>query len=191
MRRPSVHVIVRELHDGPHEDGALDIRLAKTHDRATSAKDRIEASVTISIANARLETAIARAIQRGMRAVSSSPPVPSRVVRVRTRRAAAALGAGALAGSVAVVEVTRANARRLPEIVEAIRAANPRAVQLVWDGREPDRLVAEQPVFTVLERARATPKGPPVVLAKSERTPFSLRLLVSQMEEQRKGELRC
>ena len=111
-------------------------------------------------------------------AAACSAPAP-RVVRLRTRKRLARLGPARIAGAIAVVAVTASNARRLPELVEAVRGAGASGVQLVWDGKTPARDEVERYVFAVLERARATPAGPPVVLAKDDDPAFSLRALVT------------
>lgn len=139
-----------------------------------------EAAISIAIADARLSRAMTRAIGSAVRGASASlasGELP--VVRLRTRRRLESLGDGALAGVIAVVRVTERNARRLPDLVDAIRAARPLGVQLVWDGRSPERARVERHVFAVLERARATPSGPPVVLARGEEPVEALRILVA------------
>jgi hypothetical protein len=83
--------------------------------------------------------------------------------------------------------VTERNARRLPGLVEAIRAAGALGLQLVWEGEAPSRARVEQHVFLALEKARATPGGPPVVLSRSADPTVALRRMVAQ--QKRKGAL--
>ncbi len=76
--------------------------------------------------------------------------------------------------------MTARNLRRVGEIVEGLRTGGALGVQLVWDGSEPPREVAEARVFAVLEQARATPGRAPVVLARGDEPVESLRILVSR-----------
>lgn len=105
------------------------------------------------------------------------------VVHLRTRRRFEALGPSALVGAIAVMQVTEKSARRLPALVDDVRAAGALGVQIVWDGMSPPRDRVERHVFTILERARATPKAPPVVLSRSTEPARALRVLVSQRKE--------
>jgi len=141
----------------------------------------LEATVGVAVADPGLSAAMAEAIASALRrAVDAVPPLDVPVVRLRTRKRLARLGAGGVVGAIVVVRVTGRSARRLPELVEAVRDAGALGVQLVWDGREPAREEVERHVFAVLEAARATPAGPPVVLAASEEPSFSLRVLVGR-----------
>jgi hypothetical protein len=130
----------------------------------------------------RLERAIAsarRVAQRAARAAAASTAeVP--VVRLRTRRRLEALGPEAVAGALVVVRVTERGAPRVPALVADVRAQGAAGVQLVWDGVVPSRERAERHVFAALEAARATPKGPPVVVARIEEPAFVLRVLVAR-----------
>jgi len=105
------------------------------------------------------------------------------VVRLRTRKRFEALGPSALTGAIAVMRVTEKSASRLPALVDDVRAAGALGVQIVWDGESPPRDRVERHVFTILERARATPKAPPVVLSRSTEPARALRVLVSQRKE--------
>lgn len=174
---PVRHVTARES-----REGKLLVRLARAMrpDRPV----RLEATIRVSIANPRLAQAMTRAIADAMRAASAGPPPALRVVHARTLKAARALDAAALTGAIAIVRVTGRNARHLPEIVDAIRNALPLAVQMVWDGRQPERSNVEQWVFLVLEKARSTPKSPPVILSKSEEPAFSLRIMVASRKDE-------
>jgi hypothetical protein len=49
----------------------------------------------------------------------------------------------------------------------------------VWDGADPPRAAVEHHVFAALERARATPGEPPVVLASSDQPVAALDFLVA------------
>jgi hypothetical protein len=120
----------------------------------------------------RLEGAIARAV-RG-RIATEAPALEA--VRIRSRKMLERLR-DRVAGAIAVVPVTDRNLRWLQELVDALRDAGVAGVQLVWDGREPSREVAEGRVFAVLEHARATPGRPPVVLARGEEPVEALRML--------------
>lgn len=140
--------------------------------------------VVVEIADARLSRKMTRAIEDAMRAAvaaaeqSAARAGDLRVVRLRARKALARLGPEGLGGALAIVRVNERNARHLPELVDGIRAAGALAVQMVWDGKEPPAARVERHVFTVLERARATPSGPPVILAKDDEPPFALRILI-------------
>lgn len=136
-----------------------------------------EARIGLSIADARLRQALTRAMAEAVREAGSRS-APVRVIRVRTRKALARLGER-LAGAIALVVVTERTRARLPDFVDAIRAAGVLGVQLVWDGRDPDRSRVERHVFAVLERARATPAGPPVVLATSDEPVETLLLMAT------------
>jgi hypothetical protein len=100
------------------------------------------------------------------------------VVRLRSRRSIARDPAR-LAGAIAVVPVTARNARHLVALVDAARAAGAVGVQLAWDGGTPPRADAERHVFAALERARATPGEPPVVLAAGEAPVSALHVLIA------------
>lgn len=142
------------------------------------AAEPLDARVTVSIADRALAKATAHAVSTALRAVMEAYALPApRVVRLRTRKRFARLGCEAVAGALVVVRVTETNARRLPSLVEAVRAAGPLGVQLQWDGRSPARDRVERHVFAVLERARATPAGPPVVLSEDADPALSLRIL--------------
>jgi hypothetical protein len=137
-----------------------------------------EAAIVVRVRGARLRRTMARAIAEALRAAAERCPAPAlRVVRVRTRRHATLLG-DRLAGAVAIVVVSERGRRHLPALVDTIRAAGALGVQLVWDGRDPERSKIERYLFDVLERARAMPSGPPVVLAKSTTVVETLRVLV-------------
>lgn len=122
---------------------------------------------------------LARAIEQGIQAAIGDFVAPPRypVVRLRTRRRLAELGA--LGGRIAIVRVTERGLRRLPALVEAIRAEGPLGVQLVWDGETPPRALAEPAIFRVLEAARATKGGPPVVLAAESTPVLALRTAIA------------
>lgn len=141
----------------------------------------LEAAISVSIADPGLALTMADAIASELRAtVASFTLGDPRVVRLRTRKRLARLGADGVRGAIVVVRVTGTSARRLPSLVEDVRAAGALGVQLVWDGITPARGHVEPHVFAVLEQARSTPAGPPVVLARDEEVAFALRLLVEQ-----------
>ena len=142
--------------------------------------------VVVSIAEVQLARKMKRAIAVAMDAAIASASQYAalagefRVVRLRARKTLVRLTEeGALAGALVIVRVDERNARHLAVIVEGARAAGAMAVQMVWDGEAPPRSRVERHIFTVLERARATPSGPPVILAKSDAPPFALRILVA------------
>ncbi|HRG98533.1 MAG TPA: hypothetical protein PLR99_19915 [Polyangiaceae bacterium] len=153
--------------------------------RAPSEGVAVEVAVRDPALARRLERAIAtarRVAQRAARAaVTGTAGV--RVVRLRTRRRLEALGRDGVEGALVVVRVTERGAPRVPALVADLRAQGAAGVQLVWDGVVPSRERAERHVFAALEAARATPKGPPVVVARSEEPAFVLRALVAKRRE--------
>ena len=141
---------------------------------------RFAATVRISVEDATLRAELDRAISDALRAaISTDIEDDPRVVRLRTKKRFERLGAEGVTRAIVVVRVTESNARRLPDLVERIRAAGALGVQLVWDGESPQRAHVERHVFAVLEQARATPGGPPVVVATAEEPAFSLRVLIA------------
>ncbi len=156
------------------EDGAkLDIAVGAPR---LPREDRLAAVVNVKAANP-VAGKIAAEIAAAMRAEALSAP-PVDVVRVRTRKRAATLGPSLLANRVVIVSVSESNARRLVEIVDAVRSAKPLGVQLVWDGTH-----ARERIFDVLERARSTPNMCPVFLAKTEEPCFLLRAHAERRKE--------
>lgn len=135
--------------------------------------------IEIAIADPELARAVSQATRAALMTASSLPRADLPVVRLRTERRLAELGARVV-GAYAVVRVTATNLRRLPRLVERLRTEGAAGVQLVWDGALPPRAAAEPAVFAVLERARATPAGPPVVLAASAVVADALRILASR-----------
>jgi len=142
------------------------------------------ARIGLSVKDAALARQLAVAMARALRRAAAKAPAELPVVRVRSRKALAGLGLG-VAGAIAIVPVTPRNLRRVGEIVEALRAAGVAGVQLVWDGGQPSRHLAEARVFAVLERARETPGLPPVVLASSDDPVEALRILVAARRQAR------
>ena len=146
-------------------------------------------AVEIRIANGALARRVERAVDDALAKATSAvdeqaartESVP--IVHLRTRRRFEALGPAALAGAIAVMRVTEKGARRLPSLVDDVRDAGALGVQIVWDGESPSRDRVEAHVFTILERARATPKAPPVVLSRTSVPARALRVLVSQRKE--------
>ena len=134
--------------------------------------------------------ALGRARQTTAAALAGTSDLP--VVHLRTQRRLEALGPPAIAGALVVVRVTEKGARRLLGLVTALRTIGAAGVELVWDGETPPRERVEAHVFAVLEAARATPKGPPVVLslgkpstsatlaAQASRVSSALRVLVAK-----------
>jgi hypothetical protein len=119
-------------------------------------------------------------------AIGGDGPAPT--VRLRSRKRLAQV-ASRLGGAIAIVPVTAKNARHLVALVDGIRAAGAVGVQLVWDGAVPPRAEVERHVFAVLERARATPGEPPVVVAATEAPVTALELLIAH-RSRRKDEPR-
>jgi hypothetical protein len=143
------------------------------------------ASVAVAIADperrraltAAIADALTGALHEAAPAVEAARRAP--IVRLRSRKRLARVSIR-LGGAIAIVRVTARNAHHLVELVDGIRAAGASGVQLVWDGVAPPRADVERHVFAVLERARATPSQPPVVLATSDRPACALHVLVAQ-----------
>jgi len=179
---PLLQLAVDDAPHGGGEDGAaLRVRVGPWPAPGLGA-DEAEAQITVRIADPTLAAAvterIAAALVAATGALARTAPDAARVIALRSRKALARR-IEAVAGAIAIVPVTERNARHLLELVDAIRAAGALAVQLVWDGEAPPRERVERPVFAVLERARATPLGPPVVLAADARPAAALRFLVA------------
>jgi hypothetical protein len=170
------------------QGGSLVVRVAPyTGDTAAR-----EATIGVAVADPALAQALTAAIvhalgQARVQALGDAAPVsePSETsnaqvptVRVRSRKALAR-DAGRLGGAIAIVPVTAHNARHLVALVDGTRAAGAIGVQLVWDGADPPRAAVEHHVFAALERARATPSEPPVVLATSDQPVAALYFLVA------------
>jgi hypothetical protein len=132
------------------------------------------AAIRVAARDPGLAAAMTAAMTEATRAAAGVPRPSLRSVRVRSRRAMERLGAERLAGAVAVVPVS---ARNLGALVDALRGGGAAGVQLVWDDALP-RARAEARVFAVLERARATPRLPPVVLGGAVDVLETLRILV-------------
>jgi len=137
-----------------------------------------QTSVEIAVGRPDLARAIEQGISAAIRALTSPPEFP--VVRLRTRRRLAAVN---VLGKIAIVRVTEQGLRRLPALVEEIRAQGALGVQLVWDGETPPRERAEAAIFRVLEAARATKSGPPVMLAAESAPVLALRVAIAARTE--------
>jgi len=123
--------------------------------------------VRVAVADPELARAMHQAIADAIgKATPPELPAPP-VVRFRTKKKLARLLAApeALAGSIAVIGVTEANARHLESWVTEARRAGVVGVQLVWNGREPSSERVQPRIFRVLEMARATLREAPVVLS--------------------------
>jgi hypothetical protein len=142
-----------------------------------------EASVGVAVADPMLAQALTAAIAQAVRdaAPTTEPPECVRTVQVRSRKGLAR-DVGRLGGAIAIVPVTARNARHLVALVDGARAAGAIGVQLVWDGADPPRAAVEHHVFAALERARATPSEPPVVLATSDQLVPALCFLVAHRQ---------
>jgi hypothetical protein len=137
------------------------------------------AEIGVSVRDEALARRLVEAMTAAVVAAETRPPAAIDVVRLRSRRGLELLR-DRLQGAMVVVPVTARNLRRVGEIVEAVRAAGARGVQLVWDGCDPPREAAEARVFAILEEARATPKRAPVVLSRGEEPVEALRILVDR-----------
>jgi hypothetical protein len=136
------------------------------------------ARVGVSVRDRRLAARLTKAMTRTLRAAVALPIRELSVVRVASRRAVERLGKN-VEGTVAIVPLTRRNLRRAAAIVEGLRVAGAAGVQVAWNGCEPARESAEATVFKILERARATPSLPPVVLAHGTEPVAALRILIA------------
>jgi hypothetical protein len=144
----------------------------------------LDAFVKVAIADARLATIVENAIERAIEATRVAvPPFVPPIVRLRTQRRLDRLGGERIAGKLVIVRVTTTNARRLPDLVERIRALSPAGVELVWDPPPDERSRSERYIFAVLEKARATPAGPPVVVARSCEPDIALSILMGHRRE--------
>src|SRR5690349_19933487 len=86
-------------------------------------KDRLHAAITLSIADRKLAATVMREVKGALETRAAAlPPREARVVRVEKR---SEIESGTLEGTIVIVPVTARNRRRLPEIVDAIRAARP------------------------------------------------------------------
>ncbi len=124
-----------------------------------------------------LALGVARADADARAATTAGVPV----VRLRTRRRLAALGPEAIRDAIVVVEPTE-RTHRLAALVDDVRAAGAAGVQIVWNGALAKERIEPQ-VFAALERARATPKDPPVVLASRAVPTRALRVLIAHRIE--------
>jgi len=142
-----------------------------------------EAKIGVAVADPALAQALTTSVAAAIQAAvaESKPPEHTRTVRLRSRKRLAR-EAGQITGAIAIVPVTARNARHLVEFVDGIRAAGAIGVQLVWDGATPPRATVERHVFAALERARATPNDPPVVLATSDQPASALHLLIAHRQ---------
>jgi hypothetical protein len=157
-------------------DDALVVRVAPY----TGPSAAREATIGVAIADPELADALSaamvHALEQAVSEVAASAEL--RTVYVRSRKAVAR-DADRLRGAIALVPVTPRNARHLVALVDGARAAGALGVQLVWDGADPPRAAVEHHVFAALERARATPGEPPVVLASSDQPVAALDFLVA------------
>lgn len=134
-----------------------------------------DAAIEVAIADPALAGRVAAAIEGAVAAIEV-PALAHPVIYLRSRRRLAERGA-ALAGAIAIVGVTRTNARHLVELIDGLRAAGAAGIQLVWDPAADAR--AERHVFAALERARAAPAAAPVVVATTLEPVPALRLLIA------------
>lgn len=181
-----IRVVVGKGRVRRDDETSLVVRVGAISSEA--ARERLEAAVTVSIADPALARAMTSAIAEALRAAGRSGAaagVTPRVVHLRTRKRLAVLVAERpeeLTGAVAVVRVTERNARHLLALIDGIRAAGARAVQMQWNGLDPARSRVERHVFAVLERARSTPNLPPVILARTPE-PMEALLLIHPRDD--------
>jgi hypothetical protein len=135
----------------------------------------LAARVNVSISDPELECTVSDRIQAALRI----PPLTrAPIVRARTQKRLATLDP---AGKFVILRVTAANARHLPSMVDAVRPKSA-GIQIVWNGHDPPRERVERHIFAVLERARATPAGPPVILSSTAELALALQILAKQKE---------
>ena len=175
--QPLVRIATGDAPHGDSRDDALAVRVGPG-----GPPDGAAAQIAVRIADpalaATITERIAAAITAAAAELAAAAPQGERAVTLRSRKALARRAAE-IAGAVTVVPVTERNARHLVELVGGIRAAGALGVQLVWDGEAPPRERVERHVFAVLEQARATPLGPPVVLATEARPAAALWILIA------------
>jgi hypothetical protein len=157
---------------------SLTVRIATHGDPSPPDVARIAIGVADSELAHTLRDAIAAALSDAVAATLGVGDTAAPTVRLRSRKRLARV-ASQLGGAIAIVPVTAKNARHLVVLVDGIRAAGALGVQLVWDGAVPPRAEVERHVFAVLERARATPGEPPVVIAATEVPVTALALLIA------------
>ncbi|WP_394847280.1 hypothetical protein LZC95_07415 [Pendulispora brunnea] len=137
--------------------------------------------VRVAVTDPELSRALNQAIAEAIRTAMPSELPALRVVRFRTRKKLAQLLAApeTLAGAIAVIRVTRANARHLEAWIIEARRAGVAGVQLVWNGRDPSPEHVQPRIFRVLEVARATLREGPVVLSSRGAPEQALLLSIS------------
>jgi hypothetical protein len=160
--------------DAPVETDDLVVRIG--------ARDPNAACIVPQVADPELARAITSGIVEALRGVGdklAGTTTAEATIRVRSRKRVVEL-AEQLAGAIAVVEVTRRNARHLVALVDGLRAAGVAGIQIAWDGT-----IGERHVFAALERARAAPTAAPVVLAplKSPRPVAALRVVLAHRRQ--------
>lgn len=143
------------------------------------------AEIEFSLRDPQQAQSLKRALHGALKEAVPAPLEHPPVLRVPSKEAIERLGA-ALVGTIAVVRVTQRNRRHLLGRVEALREAGVAGIQLVWDGQTPPRESVEPWVFAVLEKARATPQGAPVVLAPSEAVVAALLILIDAQRRKAK-----
>ena len=154
------------------------------------------AQIAVAVADPELARAVTEAISAALAdtaaqlAAATEQVAAAPVVRLRSRKGVVRESAR-VAGAVAIVPVTARNARHLAALIDGIRAAGALGIQLVWDGATPPRAEVERHVFAALERARATPGQPPVVLAPSVEPATALHILVAHRARDRTDAVRA
>ncbi len=152
----------------------------------------LEAAIRCETRDPALSTKIARAIADRLHGFEVPALAPStRVLRLRTRRRLDGWSDEHVRDAIVVIDLTGATAtraRKLPDLVDAIRArSGVLGVQVLWDGADRDLRGGErheEHVFTMLERVRTTPAGPPVVVVDSGAAipSLALRFLLSSRQ---------
>lgn len=157
-------------------DTSLVVRVAPYSPSPAARESTLGVAIADPALAARLTSSITAAIAHAIDDLFATPPPPLRTIQLRAR-ATASQRADELPGALAIVPVTERNARHLLALVDQLRTAGVAGVQLVWDGAARPRI--ERHVFAVLEQARSTPAGPPVVLASTTTPAAALQLLVA------------
>lgn len=142
----------------------------------------LQAAIRCETRDPALSAKIARAIADRLHGFEVAAP-STRVLRLRTRRRLDGWSDDHVCDAIVVIDLVGANAtraRKLPDLVDAIRArSGVLGVQVLWDGAAsdlPSGERVEEHVFTMLERVRRAPAGPPVVVVDSGAAVPSLAL---------------
>lgn len=127
----------------------------------------IHATFRLRVADADLAGRLATAIASHVSSERARPLPSPEVVRVTANGAE-------VSGRVAVLPLAEIPPAALERLLGAVEGAGAAGIQLVWDGVEPPRAIAEAAVFAALEKRRGR-KGVPLVLAVDETPCEALR----------------